>query len=313
MTNDEHWALWHADPRATPFQSLAWIDAWWTAFGGVERLDIEVRDGGRLVAVLPAHVWHDGTTRRLIPIAAGQSDYSDALFDPTVPDAPARLWDAIAATSAAWDEVLLPDVRPDSPLLAQPPADWMVTDEPGEVCPVLTLPAGPLLPSLSKSQRRKVVHDRHRAAAAGGVREALATPAEVPALLDDLFALHAARWQAQGEAGVLADPRMHHFLRLAASDLADTGHLRVTYANFRNRNVAVLFAFADRFRTHSYAIGTAADVPGQSFGSMAFATLIEAAAAAGQHEMHFLRGEEPYKYQWGAIATSTIVRSARRR
>ncbi len=311
MTPAEHWALWEADPRATPFQSPAWIDPWWQVFGGPERLDIEVRDGDRLVAALPAQVWHDGDTRRLIPVAAGQSDYSDALIDPAVPDAAARLWHAIGATADRWDEVLLPDLRPGSPLLRPPPPGWTVADAPGEVCPVLTLPDGPLLPSLSKSQRRKVVHDRHRAVAAGGVEEGLATPEQVPALLDDLFALHAARWQALGEPGVLGDARMQGFLRLAARELADRGLLRIAYANFRVRNVAVLFALADRSRTHSYALGTAADVPGQSFGSMAFATLIEHAAASGDAEFHFLRGEESYKYQWGALPTATVRRTAK--
>lgn len=313
MTPAEHWALWEADPRATPFQSPAWIDAWWQVFGGTRRLDIAVRDGDRLIAALPAHVWQDGDTRRLIPVAAGQSDYSDALIDPAVPDATARLWEAMAATAHAWDEVLLPDLRSDSPLLSDPPPGWTVADAPGEVCPVLTLAAGPFLPSLSKSRRRKIVHDRTRAAAAGPIREAIATLDEIPALLDDLFALHGARWSALGEPGVLSDPATRRFLRIAASNLNDAGLLRITFTNFGGRNVAVLYSLADRSRTHSYAIGTAADVPGQSFGSMAFATAIEAAVDGGQREFHFLRGEEPYKYQWGATTTSTVRRTARRR
>ena len=44
MTEDEHWALWRRDSRATPFQSPAWLDAWWATLGGGERFTAEARD-----------------------------------------------------------------------------------------------------------------------------------------------------------------------------------------------------------------------------------------------------------------------------
>lgn len=314
MTGAEHWALWRRDPRATPFQSPGWLDAWQEHLGGGERIDLTVRDGGRPVAALPMFVWHDGDARRLVPIGAGHSDYCDALADPAAPDAVARLWAEIDAIGDGWDEVLLPDLRTDSPLLGPVPEAWAAVDQPGEVCPVLPLPArGPLLPALSKSQRRKVVHDRHRAAHAGGAAETIVGPEGIAAALDALFALHAARWSAAGQAGVLADPRVQAFHRAAAPALAEAGLLRLATVRFGGRIVAVLLGFGDGHRGYSYINGVATDVPGQSFGSMAFATLIERAVADGAGEFHFLRGEEPYKYQWGAQPTRTVRRTIRRR
>lgn len=312
MTPEEHARLWRADPRATPFQSHAWLDAWWTHLGGGERLDAEVRDaGGTLVAALPLFVWHDRGVRRLVPVGAGHSDYCDALLAPGA-DASA-LWQAIARTADRWDEVLLPDMRADSPLLAAIPPGWKVADEAGEVCPVLELPSnGAVLAALTKSQRRKVVHDRHRAARLGGVTEALAADAELGEALDAMFALHAARWAQAGEAGVLADPRVQAFHRAAAPALAQAGMLRISLVRYEGRIVAVLYGFADGTRWHSYINGVAGDVPGQSFGTLAFACLIEAAAAAGAREFHFLRGEEAYKYGWGAKSRTTVRRIIRR-
>ena len=312
--SDERWALWRADPRATPFQSPAWLDAWWVALGNGERRDVAVRDGERLVAALPMRVWEDGATRRLVPVGAGESDYSDALVDPAAPDADGRLMTALLAAADGCDEILLPDLRAGSPLLRQVPDDWIADDTPCEVCPVLTLPdAGPLLPALTKSQRRKVVHDRHRAEHAGGVIEAVVDAANIDVALEALFELHAARWATVGQPGVLVDPRVQAMHRAAAPALAAAGLLRLVTVRFAGRFVAVLLGFADCSRGYSYINGVAADVPGQSFGSMAFATLIERAVTDGAREFHFLRGEEGYKYQWGAHPTHTVRRTLRRR
>ena len=309
----EHWALWERDPRATPFQSPAWLDAWWTHLGGGERIDIAVRDAaGQLTVVLPMFVWVDGSVRKLVPVGAGHSDYCDALVDPVAGSAQA-LWSAIAATREHWDELLLPDLRPGSMVLEPLPGDWTLTDEPAETCPVLTLPSGDLLPTLSKTQRRKIVHDRHRAEHLGGVTVGLATPDGIDEALDALFALHGARWQAAGQPGVLADPKVQGFHRAAAASLAAAGLLRLAVVRHDGRIVAVLHGFADRSRWYSYINGVDLQIPGQSFGTLAFAAMIEAAVAAGAAEFHFLRGKEAYKYAWGALPTRTVRRVVRKR
>ncbi|WP_375402317.1 GNAT family N-acetyltransferase [uncultured Sphingomonas sp.] len=311
MTQDEWWDLWRRDPRATPFQSPAWAEAWWTHLGGGERIDMEARAAdGRLVAAMPMTTWDDAGVRRLVPVAAGTSDYSDALFDPTAgPIAMKRLWDALLATADRWDELLLPDLRADSPLLGPVPDGWRAVDEPGEVCPVMMLPsAPPLLAGLSKSRRRKVVHDRHRAAAVGKVREAIVGADGINEALDALFTLHAARWAAAGEPGMLADHKVQAFHRAAAPALAAAGLLRLSMVRLDGRIVAVLLGFADGRKGYSYINGVDQTLPGQSFGTLAFACSIEDALAGGAGEFHFLRGEETYKYGWGAEARVTVRR-----
>lgn len=313
MTHDEWWELHRRDPRATPFQSPAWTEAWWTHLGGGERLDAEVRDAsGRLVAALPLFVWNDAGVRRLVPVGAGHSDYLDALVDPDADALPA-LWAAILATADRWDELLLPDLRPDSPLLGPVPEGWYEVDEAHEVCPVMPLPeAAPLLAGMSKSKRRKVQHDRNRADALGGVAEELVGPDGLDEALDALLALHAARWEAAGEPGVLADPRVQAFHRAAAPALMEAGLLRVGVVRHHGRIVAVLLGFADGRRGYSYINGVDQTVPGQSFGTLAFRLLIEDALAGGARAFHFLRGEEPYKYAWGAEPLTTVRRRVTR-
>lgn len=318
MTPEEHWDLWRRDPRATPFQSPAWLDAWWAELGGGERVDLEARDGaGRLIAAMPAFVWHDGGSRKLVPVGAGHSDYLDALVDPAQAEAGvAGLWAAAADAADRWDEMLLRDLRPDSPLLGALPDGWVAEDAACEICPTLALPTGvPLDRIISKSHRRKVQHDRLRAERYGGVTVSMVTRDELAQALDALFALHGERWAAEGEAGVLADPRVQAFHRRAAPALHDAGLLRMALVRHADdsgaRIVTVLLGLADRHRRYSYINGVAF-TPGQSFGTLAFAYLIEAAVAEGAEAFHFLRGEEEYKYRWGAAAVATVTRLVRK-
>ncbi|MBB5715553.1 GNAT family N-acetyltransferase [Sphingomonas aerophila] len=313
MSNADWWDLWRRDRRATPFQSPAWVDAYWRHMGGGERRDAAVRDAsGRLAAFLPLTIWQDGPVNRLIPVAAGQSDYSDALMAPDGDTA--ALWTALLNHSDGCDEVLLPDLRPGSPLLTAPPAGWIAMDEEGEVCPVLSLPEeGTVLAAMSKSRRRKVVHDRNRAEALSGVIDGFAdTPAVVDEALDALFRLHAERWAREGQDGVLADPRVQAFLRDAAAGLLEEGLLRLATVRYQGRIVASLLGFVDGPRGHSYINGVDFSVPGQSFGTLAFERLIVAGHESGAREFHFLRGEEAYKYGWGAEPTRTVRRTVRR-
>ncbi|MGI4732891.1 MAG: GNAT family N-acetyltransferase [Janthinobacterium lividum] len=314
MVGAEHDALWARDPRATPFQSGAWLNAWWSHLGGGERHDLIVRDDtGAAIASLPMFVWRDGDVRRLVPVGAGHSDYSDALVDPLRSgEAIAGLWRAIAGIEDRWDELLLPDLRPDSPLLASLPDGWISDDAPSEVCPVLPLAGPDVLGAMSRSRRRKIVHDRNRASALGNVMTRFAAPDEISEALDALFGLHAARWEALGETGVLADPRVQAFHRAAAPALATAGLLRLAVVRHGDRIVSVLLALADRRSAYSYAIGNDLSIPGQSFGTLAFLAVIDRAAQEGAASFDFLRGEEPYKYAWGAQATRTVRRTARR-
>jgi CelD/BcsL family acetyltransferase involved in cellulose biosynthesis len=312
VTPEEHWSLWRRDPRATPFQSPAWLEAWWTHLGGGERRDAEVRDAdGTLVAALPLFVWHDAGLRRLVPVGAGHSDYCDVLVAPGTPTE--RVWAAILGSAEACDEVLLPDLRSDSPLLGAPPRGWTAVEEEAEICPVLTLPAqGSPLEGLSRSQRRKVVHDRHRAERLGGISEELVGAGDVADVLEALFELHRQRWARDGQPGVLGDPRVQAFHRAAAPALAEAGLLRMSVVRREGTVAAVLYGFADGARGYSYINAVDVSVPGQSFGTLAFSCLIEASAAGGAGEFHFLRGEEPYKYRWGAAPRCTIRRTLRR-
>jgi CelD/BcsL family acetyltransferase involved in cellulose biosynthesis len=135
-------ALWQRLAQATPFQSPAWLLAWWRQFGtGAPRI-LTALSGGVLIGVLPLYELLEPTCRKLLPIGIGLSDYIDALVDPAEPGAVDRLLAAIAGIPD-WDECHLADLPPGSTLVgAECPPILQETVTGTVPCPVLSCARG---------------------------------------------------------------------------------------------------------------------------------------------------------------------------
>ena len=143
--------------------------------------------------------------------------------------------------------------------------------------------------------RRKLRMNRNRAERAGGWTVDDAGPTG----LDTLVALHQARWQAEGEPGVLADPAVLRCLRQALPALDAAGRLQVLLVG--GRVAAAVMALLAPGRLFFYLSGYDAEQHFVSPGTLLVGAMLEQAAAEGRTEAHFLRGREGYKYAWGAV------------
>ncbi len=291
----EEWAaLWARCPGATPFAHPAWLLPWWAAFGtGAPRVATWRIDGllaGVLPAyVLPADVLGDAGGPKLLPIGAGTSDYLDALGAGLGPMLTALLQRCGAEGIARFDWMDLP---PNAVLLAAAAPDgWRAEWAGAEACPVLTLP------DIPAGIRRKLRMSRHRAERDGGWSVETAGPAG----LDRLIALHQARWQAEGEPGVLADPAVLRCLRLALPALEAAGLLRLQLLRVGGTVAAAVLALLAPGRIFFYLSGYDAARHFVSPGTLLVGAMLEQAVAEGRTEAHFLRGRESYKYAWGAV------------
>lgn len=280
-------AVWAADPCATPFQHPAWAIPHAAVFAGEVRV-AQARDAtGAMTALLPLTAWDKpGAVRRWVPLGGGHSDYLDQLGMSTLP--------------LPGEAVIVDDLRLGSPLLAHPRAG---AREPGETCPVLARGEDGAF-AIPYNMRRNRTKARNRAEALGDVTIGLA--ADKAEAFAALVRLSDARLAQQGTASTLADPRMREWLLAALPGLDAAGLLRFVEVCHAGRIVAALLGLTDRHRHMSYLIGVDDGVPGQSFGVLAFAHLIDLAEARGDAEFHFLRGAEGYKFAWGATATQTV-------
>lgn len=314
-------ALWRSLPSASPFASPAWLMPWWRQFGtGKPRVALRWRgkeapslfpeparveiEPPALLALLALYEIDDEHGHRLLPMGVGLTDHLDAL------GAPEGLLEAALEEEAACD---LPDLAPAAGLLgAALPAGWTETGWVGDPCPVLVLPASfeALLAGVSRGTRR---YWQQAVKRTGAVQvERAGREVGVEAALDVLFALHALRWEARDEAGVLADPRVQAFHREAAPGLLAEGALRLEVLRVEGRAAAAHLSLLSEGRLLHYLTGFDPALEAFRPGTLLLGHLIAEAIAEGRGELHFLRGAEGYKYAWGGVDRMNVGRRLRR-
>ena len=306
------WAALHrADPRATPFQSSACLLAWARGHAADRMFAAAVREGGRLTGLLPMFTWEGAA----LLAGTGPTDFNDGVFAPDAQDAPVLALEAACAQALrrGAGRVELRQLRPQSLLLSAPaPAGWRDEAAEDETCPASPLLGEDGLSAMLPKPHKKLDYTRRKAERAGGWTVELADAAGVDAALDALFDLHARRWTAEGEAGVLGDPLMQGFLRAAAPGWLAEGSLRLRTLRLADgASAAVLLALQDARAVHMYLTGFDPAHTALGPGTLLIAETLEGAAREGCGEARWLRGREPYKYGWGAVDRPTHRRTLR--
>jgi CelD/BcsL family acetyltransferase involved in cellulose biosynthesis len=272
---EPEWAgLFERCPAAPPFLHPAWQLSWWQVFGSCGIHTIALYRDYRLAALAACFHYEE----RLVFIGNGISDQLDILAEDE------RAAEEIVNVLSR-DHLDLQEIAEDSPLLRLP-------HEQCSVCPVLNLSQ-----PVPKIPRRNVRTAQKRLEARGAAQFCFSRE---PDLLNDLFRLHSARWQSQGESGVLADARTEAFHQLAAVGIAAAGMLRMHALKVDDALIGVVYAFARNGVVYSYLGGFDPEWLDYSPGTLTISAAIEHARAAGDRIFDFLRGAEAYKYTWGA-------------
>lgn len=307
--------LWWQDERATPFQSPGWLLHCWEAQGTEQLWILSAHVEDRLVGLLPLGIHFNLGTgeRRVHLLGTGPSDYLDVLVAPAWADAvvPA-LVDRLQRETARWDLCDFQELRADSPLVGvELPAGWPQRLDLQSRCPVLELP--PEAPDVSavvpRRFWRQLGHCRRRLAALGSVRLERADVQSFPELFEAFMHLHGARWSRFGRFGVAAD--LAPLLREAGIEFLAQGQLRLYALRLGNRIIASLLAFEHHRRFHYYLGGFDPEFASWSPGSLLIGEVVQDAICSGARAFDFLRGDEPYKYRWGARDRSTHRRQFR--
>ena len=308
----EWWALWQRAEHATPFQSPAWLLPWWQVFHPGELMTVAVRRDGLLVGLAPFYLEDGAYGRRLLPLGIGVTDYLDVLIEGApagaVGDAMAR---ALADAPVGWDVWSLEELRPDAVARALPLSALQVEEVPQSACPILVLPASEAEWRSTRAGRRwrrawnRV--DRH-----GRVRIIEGDAFNATGLFESVVDLHTRRWSADAQPGVLADADVRLFHRTAVPHLAASSLLRLTGLEVDGRIVAASYGLAHRGHSYAYLNGYDPAFSFDSPGTVLIGHAMRDAIAHGGGTFHFLRGQEAYKYAWGAEDTWNVVRCATR-
>ena len=176
----------------------------------------------------------------------------------------------------------------------------------------MTLPDGVdmdgYLSTLGKKERHEIRRKVRRAEAAGEVR--LEDSADPLVDLEAFIDLHQKRW---GEAGLfpptIGGDQSRTLLPVACSSSGvPTGPIRLTFLTVGGRRIAAGIHFETADGYLYYNAGVDPDARDLSPGVVMVHAYVERALAAGKRRLDFLRGDEPYKYEWGAVRRADPAR-----
>ncbi len=183
-------------------------------------------------------------------------------------------------------------------------AGWCLIREQEDVCPVLTVPPGldfeGYLGTLDKKERHEIRRKVRRAEAAGKVE--LVTSANPPADLEAFIDLHQKRWGDDGlfpptEGGAAS----RRFFAGLFDNCAREGIVELYFLTVSGRRIAAGVILDDGRTVYYYNAGVEPDARELSPGVVMVASQIERAIEQGRTRFDFMRGNEPYKYAWGAV------------
>jgi CelD/BcsL family acetyltransferase involved in cellulose biosynthesis len=299
----EWWKLWQRCADATPFQCPAWLLPWWDAFAPGRLLVAVCRAQDRLVGLAPFYVEQGPVVQRTLPLGISLSDYLDVLLDPEFAQDAGLALSAALARAAPWDALELCELAPWAAALRLPvAAGCAVAEDSASTCLVLPIHSEVECVErlLSSGMRRKLHLARNRAQRREYMEVRSATAENVCELLQVLIRLHSARWHSRREPGVFADPRVGKFHMQALPLLMQAGLARVYGLCIDGQWAAVYYGFHHRRRAFAYLMGFDPAFAFESPGTLIVAHALQEAMGEGVEEFHFLRGEESYKYRWGA-------------
>ncbi len=268
---------------------------------------------GEVLAAL-APLYLEQASRRLLPLGIGISDDLDALAETgREAEAGAAILQALTRRDD-WDELSLEELAPGAAALLWPtPEAWSAEVAVQSLCPVLGWdPATADMAGLVPARKlRKLRMARHRSARRGAVVE-LAGKATASDHLECLFRLHAARWASRGEPGVLADASVQAFHRDAVPRLAARGLLHATLLRIEGRVAGVFHGLRRGQAIYAYLGGLDPAFGFESPGTVLMGHALDELMRGGAGTLNLLRGQEPYKYEWGAVDRPNLRRVLRR-
>jgi Acetyltransferase (GNAT) domain len=253
--------------------------------------------------------------------ASYHADYATLLAAP--PDLP-PIADSLARACCKspepgeqpWDVIDLRRFRADDPAIAalagafrahEHEGAWTVELEQEDVCPVLDLRNAAAdwdtyLGALDKKARHEIRRKLRRAEAAGQVRYEASDLG--PNAVEEFIRLHQARWGEEGlfpatEGGERSREFLHRLAQLEAAEGAGA-QMQIGAVSVGDQVIFATLGFDDGTTTYFYNAGMDPTARDLSPGVTGTAEYIRNRLEAGRATFDFLRGNEPYKYEWGA-------------
>ena len=283
----------------------------WSEWPGGELVLAVGRDGaGRVAGIAPLFFCLNRDARPALMFVGSIeiSDYLDLIVSPeALPAFSAALLNCLSSPALpAWgviDLYNLPEASPTRQALAAAARGrgWTAAEAPLQASPYIPIPGDwdAYLDSLDKKQRHEIRRKMRRVEAAeGGSRWYTVTdPATLDAEVEDFMTMMA----TDPEKARFLTPRMRTQFVESAREAFRNGWLHLAFLEIGGRKAAAYmnFDYDNRFWVYNSAIQP--DFLGLSAGWVLLSHLIQWSNEHQRTAFDFMRGDEAYKYRFGAV------------
>lgn len=310
----EEWNLLAGESVSnTPFQSYTYQKAWWTYLGVGELVSVTVYNEDTLIGI---GVFNLSDNRLRFNASKEETDYLDIICRA---DDAETVWEAVFAclcseACPSWDTFdcwNIPEQSSSREILPRLAASrgFLFSEEVAEVCPVIDTNCtfDEYLAKIDKKQRHEIKRKMRRAAGSDVEIEVISDPAELPQALDDFLEL-LQKSTPEKRAWLDEFPKRADLFREVAAAALEDGTLLLMFTKINGKRISALFNFCYQDRVWVYNSGIDITHYGNlSLGVVLTAHAIKLGIERGCHTFDFLRGNETYKYRFGA-ADTTIYR-----
>ena len=296
----------HSLPGITPFQLPEWLLTWWREFGSGELRVFVFRNDGEIAGIVPCfrHEWEG--KQQITLMGSGISDYLEPAIAHEHAPGVLEMLAEVLQRDRDWDVCVWQDLADRSALATLPCCNGLVTTvKPDTSCSETELNGSfeEWWTQRPHGLRRNVRRYLEKARAIEEPEFCVASKPEAD-VLAALETLHAARWHRQNQPGMIAANRSAQFLLEVCERFASANMLRLFTLRFKNRIVAVICAFLYRETIFSYLSAFDPEYEILGFGRLLLFDAFRYAFECGCRAWNFLRGSEPYKFDWGAAEIS---------
>lgn len=313
ITAQEWNALLQGSVSDNPFLRFEYQRTWWEHRGGNEWKQAELvlvtaQEDGRLVGIAPLFLAeYDGRPALLLNGSIEISDYLDVIVRM---DDHARfisgLLDFLASTlTDNWSAVDWYNLPDSSTTLTALKAEaekrgWDHLEEMYRPTPRIALNGDfdEYLSRVEKKQRHEIRRKMRRAEESGrGVRWFISSMDDVEAEIDSFLSLME---QDQGKAGFLHDP-MRNQMKSVIRTAHENGWLWLAFLEADGQRIAAALNFDYNNKLWGYNAGVNRDFMDLSPGWVLLGNILQWACENKRTEFDFMRGDEDYKYRFGAV------------
>jgi peptidoglycan/xylan/chitin deacetylase (PgdA/CDA1 family)/CelD/BcsL family acetyltransferase involved in cellulose biosynthesis len=299
----------------TIFLTWEWVTAWWSAYGREDDLRIQLvqDDNGVLRGIAPLRRQTLSRYGRSLPAlvfvgdGSADSDYLDFIIaagaERPVMEALRRHWAADLAKGILLQFNELPEASPHFAILREWVADGWISSESDVPCSVVAMPGNwpDYLKLLAPRFRTKVRSVLRNLESQPGLRFRFCTdPAELDALLPELFELHRRRWAKESKPGVFQTAEKQRFYRQLSTAVMERGWLCFSVLEWKGRVLACQYGFIYGNRYFQLQEGYNPDCEHWNVGIALRAWSIQEFLQRGLSEYDFMAGTGRHKSDWGA-------------